>query len=205
MECSVAIVWIHDYLDGELPAEKVASLKKHLAACPSCQARFEQLERTEALTRAALDTPMLDKEASRQLTNRIMAQLPTSRRRKWTRMVRNHPAITVAIMFALIMVTSFVAIWERNTELVVRGSDLQEIVIKGNQVIVPPGAYVNGSLTVENGNADVQGEVEGDVIVIDGSLNLASTAHIAGKIRMIDQALDWFWYKVTETVSGLTP
>jgi hypothetical protein len=44
----------------------------------------------------------------------------------------------------------------------------------------------------------VLGDLDGDLTVIDGSVvPLASTAHIAGEIKTIDRAVDWFWYKVS--------
>jgi hypothetical protein len=58
-------------------------------------------------------------------------------------------------------------------------------------------------LTVSNGKANVLGDVEGNVTVIEGSFYQASTAHISGQVKTIDQALDWFWYKVTNSMSSL--
>ncbi|MBD2844080.1 zf-HC2 domain-containing protein [Paenibacillus sp. IB182496] len=212
MKCNVAILYMHDYLDDELPAVQTAELKTHLQSCEACKLRFEQLKRTEAFAMSALsDTSTLPIAAgaatheagSDRLSERIMGALPTpSRKRSWTRMFRNHPAITVAAVFVLLMMTSFFSMWGQDTELVVSGTDLQHVVIEGDTVIVPEGVQVNGNLTVENGKADIQGEVAGDLIVIDGSTQLASTAKIIGQNREINQALDWLWYKVTQTVSG---
>ncbi|MCY1462058.1 hypothetical protein D9M71_797900 [compost metagenome] len=89
--------------------------------------------------------------------------------------------------------------------MVVSGEDLQQLIIEGNTVIVPAGVHYTGDLTVENGKIEVQGEVDGNVTVVDGSMVLASTGHIAGQSRTIDQALDWIWYKVTQTIGGIAP
>ncbi|NIK70426.1 MULTISPECIES: zf-HC2 domain-containing protein [unclassified Paenibacillus] len=208
MNCNVAVVWMHDYLDGDLPREDAQELKNHLHACPACLARFEQLEKTEAMMLGTLEhtvsIPDYDKSA---LTDRIMAQLPkpakTKERRGVLRFIYKYPGLTAAALFVLVMLGSFTSIWEQDSKLIVSGEDLQQVVINGNTVTVPEGAHVKGNLVVENGTADVKGEVDGNVTVIDGSLNLASTGYIAGQSRTIDQALDWFWYKVTETFSGL--
>ena len=101
------------------------------------------------------------------------------------------------------MFSSFLAMWQQDSQLAVRGSDLAQVVIEGDTVTVPAGAHINGDLTVENGKANVLGEVDGDVTVISGSLYEASTAHISGEVKKIDQALDWFWYKVTTSISSL--
>ncbi|MFC4779489.1 zf-HC2 domain-containing protein [Paenibacillus sp. GCM10023252] len=206
MNCNVAMVWIHDYIDGELPREDRAELNSHIEACPACRARFEQLERTEAFTYAAMAANPLDitGSASAELTQRIMSGLPKPKRRRgFVRAISRHPGITAAAVFVLVMLGSFVSMWEQDSQLTVSGEDLHQVVIEGNTVTVPVGAQVNGNLVIKNGSANVQGEVEGNVTVIDGSLNLASTGYIAGQSRTIDQALDWIWYKVTETVSGL--
>ncbi|MBW7455791.1 zf-HC2 domain-containing protein [Paenibacillus sepulcri] len=205
MNCNVAIVWMHDYLDDELPREDVLQLKNHLLSCPACRARFEQLERTEALTHKLIDfRPQAEETQADDLKLRIMSALPVKRNRpSWAGWLRNHPAIAVAAVFALVMFSSTLAMWEENTDLTVRGTDLSHVVINGDTVTVPAGAHVNGNLIIENGKANVLGEVNGDVTVIEGSLYQASTAHISGKVKTIDQALDWFWYKVSHSISSL--
>lgn len=206
MNCKVAIVWIHDYLDDELPHDDVAELKAHLLSCPTCCERLAQLERTEALAHKMMDSRMvIDVDHSALLTERIMSALPLKRRGalSFARWIRNHPAITVAAVFAIVMLSSFTAMWEQDTDLSVRGSDLAHVVITGDTVTVPAGVHINGDLIISNGKANVLGDVEGNVTVIGGSIYQASTAHISGQVKTIDQALDWFWYKVTNSMSSL--
>ena len=77
MNCNVAIIWMHDYLDDELPHDDIAGLKAHLDSCPACRTRMEQLEQTEALTHRMMDTHfVITAEQSAQLTQRIMSALP---------------------------------------------------------------------------------------------------------------------------------
>lgn len=209
MNCNVAIVWMHDYLDGELPREDIVTLKSHLLSCPACRNRLDQLQKTDAAafhTLTAIDPAAdYDKKASEQLTERIMQQLPKPQRKQrnnFVRFIYRYPGVTAAAIFVLVMLGSFLTMWEEDSKLIVAGDDLQHIIIEGNTVIVPEGAHYTGNLTVENGIANVMGEVDGNVTVIDGSINLASTGYIAGQSRTIDQALDWFWYKVTQTFGG---
>jgi anti-sigma factor RsiW len=205
MNCNIALISMHDYFDGDLSRQDAAQLKAHLLSCPACRARFDQLERTEALCHNFMDLRVVrEPEAAAKLSERILSGLPQPRRRAGVpRWIRNHPAITVAAVFALVMFSSFMAMWQQEQELTVRGADLAELVIEGDTVTVPEGAHIDGDLTVENGKANVLGDVEGDVTVIGGSLYQASTAHISGQVKMIDQALDWFWYKVTKSFSSL--
>ncbi|SDS52489.1 Transmembrane transcriptional regulator (anti-sigma factor RsiW) [Paenibacillaceae bacterium GAS479] len=203
MNCNVAIVWMHDYIDGELPREDAVTLKQHLISCPACRARFDQLEKTEALLSSVMAEPKgqaISPAASAALTAKILKQIPPpARHRDWTGWIRRHPAVTAAAVFVLVMMASLAPTVNNGSELIVRGDDLKQVIIDGHTVIVPEGSQINGSLTVENGTADVRGQVQGSVTVIDGSLLTASTAQIAGQTRTIDQLLDRFWYKVTQT------
>ncbi|TJY42957.1 anti-sigma factor [Cohnella pontilimi] len=193
MKCNVAVASMHDYLDGDLPRETALSLREHLSACPECRTRFEQLERTEALL---LAVPAA--EAPAGLEDRILQSLPGKRRpAAWTGWVRRHPAASAAAFFLIVMLTSFVAMWNQDRQLSVAGPDLDDVVIEGHTVTVPAGKEVSGDLTVANGTAMVLGDVKGNLTVIDGQVTLASTAHIAGHVKTIDRAVDWVWYKVT--------
>ena len=55
------------------------------------------------------------------------------------------------------------------------------------------------------GKLKVEGDVTGNVVVIDGSVNLASTAHISGHVTQVDEALGWVWYKLGEFVGKISP
>ncbi|MHA7965591.1 zf-HC2 domain-containing protein [Paenibacillus sp. CAU 1782] len=209
MDCKVATVRIHDYLDGDLPKDEINELHAHLNGCPGCKARFEDLEKTDAATMLAIEAmrPAVpyDEAASRELKSRIMASLPVTKKKERSPFVRflyKYPGLTAAAVFLFVMLGSMMASWDQDSELIVSGEDLQHIVIDGNTVIVPEGVEFAGNLTVENGKVEVQGSVKGNVTVIDGSMVLASTGHIAGQSRTIDQALDWFWYKMTSAFGG---
>jgi len=201
MECSDALPLIHEYLDGDLAPEPAAELQSHLRACADCAALLREYERTEALAR------MLERPATPQgLTASIMAALPPQPRdRAWTRWIRRHPAATAAAAFIVIMVSSVLSLWNQGSQLVVRGDDLEGIVIEGNKVIVPSDSRMEGDLVVENGTVQVDGDVEGDLVVIDGNVALASTAHISGRITQVDQAIDWIWYKISEWTGAFGP
>jgi anti-sigma factor RsiW len=194
MKCNVAVVFMHEYLDGDLAREETKQLQQHLVECSSCHAYYESLERTDAFVR----TLPIEK-APEQLGDRIMKSLPSQRRpAAWTSWVRRHPAVSAAAIFMVVMLSSFVAMWNQDQELSVTGPDLGHIQFEGNKVIVPAGVKVKGDLTVVNGDVQVLGDLEGNLTVIDGNvIPLASTAHIAGQIKTIDRAVDWMWYKVS--------
>jgi cytoskeletal protein CcmA (bactofilin family) len=98
------------------------------------------------------------------------------------------------------MLSSSLSLWNQDTEMVIKGASLEQVVITGNTVYLPAGHTINGNLMVKRGKIQIDGNVKGNLVVIDGSYNLASTAHISGKIKQIDQALDWLWFEVNEYV-----
>jgi len=194
MKCNVAVMYMHDYLDGELAREDILQLRRHMDECPTCLSRYEALERTDALAKAY---PI--EKAPDGLGDRILKAMPSPRRpAAWTSWVRRHPAVSAAALFLVVMLSSFVSMWNQGEELSVSGPDLEHVVIEGKKVIVPAGQRVTGDLTVVNGDVQVLGDLDGNLTVIDGNLTpLASTAHIAGQIKTIDRAVDWVWYKVS--------
>lgn len=196
MDCKQAVSFMHDYLDGDMLEQDKSELELHLMACPDCRMRFKELERTDAMLYGIHhEMPSV----SCELTSRIMNALPKQKKQQlWLTWVKRHPAVTAAAFFLIIILSSMMSFWGADRQLVVKGSHLDQLVIQGDTVIVPEGKAVAGNLTVENGKAQVYGSVEGNVTVIDGSYYQASTAHISGQVKSIDQALDWVWYKVTD-------
>jgi anti-sigma factor RsiW len=200
MECKDALPLIHEYMDGSLIGREAVPLKEHLLTCSSCKQRLKQLERVEALVHA-WHQPSIPSD----LTDRIMQSLPPVKRTNaWWQLVRNHPAVSVAAVFVLVMMGSFMSTWNKDTELIVKGTDLQSIVIHGDTVYVPAGKTVAGNIMVENGKLQVEGDIKGNIVVIDGSMYLASTAHISGQITQIDEAFSWLWFKMNNWADHLS-
>lgn len=200
MQCSDALPLIHEYLDGDLHGTDAVELKRHLLTCPACSKLFKQMERTEACIRL-LPKPSVPSD----LTARIMNNIPVRKREGWLRWFRAHPALSVASVFLLVMATSFLSLWNQDKDMVVKGANLDQVVIRGDTVVIPEGHTVQGDLTVKRGKVQVDGNVEGDITVIDGSYNLASTAYISGHVNLVDETLEWIWYKVNEAFSWFTP
>ncbi|MDF2724715.1 MAG: anti-sigma factor [Paenibacillus sp.] len=194
MNCKEAILLMHDYLDGELPAPEAIELKKHLLVCPDCKERYAKLEKTEAII-----TSLKPVQARCQLTSAmIMNSLPApAKRATWVKWPRRHPAASVAAIFFVVMLGSFLTMWNKGAELVLHG-DIEQVVVKGNTVVVPEGHTVQGNLIVENGEVVVNGKINGNLTVIDGHYALASTAQISGNITSVNQAAEWIWYKANQ-------
>jgi anti-sigma factor RsiW len=197
MNCKEALPWMHEYLDDDLTGTPLTELKKHLISCTDCNERFRKMQNAEALVRSL---PHL--KASPDLTDRIMASLPKPKKRNsWLEWIKRHPAVSVASMFLFVMLSTSLTMWNQDTQMVVKGANLEQVVITGDTVYVPAGHTYNGNLMVKRGKVQVDGEVNGNIVVIDGSYKAASTAIISGKVKQIDQALDWLWFEVNEYIS----
>lgn len=202
MDCKQAASLMHDFLDDDLSKERSLELKSHLQICRDCQILFRELDQTDMMMFATVKH--LSLSTSDELVDRIMCKLPTQRTQQtWLRWVKRHPALTAVAMFFLVMSISFITLWDSENQLIVKGSDLNSVVIEGDTVIVPKGKTIVGDLTVENGKAEIYGDIQGNLTIIDGSLLQASTAHISGQVKSIDQALDWIWYKITNTFTDV--
>jgi hypothetical protein len=53
-------------------------------------------------------------------------------------------------------------------------------------VVIPAGSTVEGTVVVIQGNLRLAGEVRGDVIVVDGSLELLDDSRVEGEVRLAD-------------------
>ena len=200
MECKEASLYMHEYLDGTLTGKLLTELKKHVLECQECRRQLDGLEQTEAFLRVVPAPAVPDR-----FTERIMQALPKeSKSNRFKRWIKRHPAASVAVVFLMVMMSSFLSLWDKESSLIVKGSDLEDVVIQGDTVIVPQGRTVNGDLTVENGTLQVDGAVRGNLIVIDGNVNLASTAAIAGQVTSINENIDYFWFRVKEFFSGFS-
>ncbi|MNW42063.1 Anti-sigma-W factor RsiW [compost metagenome] len=198
MDCKQASSLMHEYFDDDLTHEQVVELKHHLQGCSVCSARFQELEQTEMVLFSTIRHKALS--APDELVNAIMNKIPKQRRQQaWVGWIKKHPALTAAAVFLFVMVFSSLSLWKSDEQLVVKVADLDQVIINGDTVTVPEGSTIAGNLTVENGKAEIYGDVQGNLTVIDGSYYQASTAHISGEIKSIDQALDWIWYRITNT------
>lgn len=200
MNCKQANPLIHDYLDAALEGAGLTELKQHLLDCPACREDLDSLEQAEACLRVIPQPTVSD-----GLTQRIMFALPRrSKATQFKRWLKHHPAISVAAVFIVVMMSSFLSLWDSEHDLMVQGNDLEDVIIQGDLVIIPEGRTVNGDLLIENGRLEVFGSIQGNLVVVDGSIFTASTANIAGQVTSVNETIDRFWFKVKEFMSGFS-
>jgi len=195
MECKQYKQWMHDYFDDDLDDVRLKELKKHLDMCTGCHAEFHDLKKTHLLLKSEFTV-----KAPEDFTERIMAQIPEEslwlKMRKW---MKGHPVLVAAALFIFFMTGSFASIWnDGQSQFYVSVPNMEQIYVdyKQSKVVVPEGQTINGDLIIRNGDVEIRGKVTGDVIVTDGQVYQASTAHIAGQVEEIDQFVKWIWYHV---------
>ena len=52
---------------------------------------------------------------------------------------------------------------------------------------------------VRNGKLKIEGEVDGNVTVINGEQYMASAGKVTGDIEEINEVFEWIWYHIKET------
>jgi len=179
---------MHDYLDEELEPDKEQQLREHLQTCKECERMFNELKKTVAFVKS-----ISHMQAPENFTANVLARLPKERKKVWMqRWFKNHPMLTAASVFVILMMGSLFSTWTQDREFSVTKQD--NLIVKNNTVIVPKGETVKGDVVVRNGTLKIEGEVQGDVTVINGEEYLASAGHVTGQIEEVNEVFDWIWY-----------
>nr|WP_106781763.1 zf-HC2 domain-containing protein [Lysinibacillus timonensis] len=180
--------YMHEYLDGDITREHEQELKQHLRSCPSCQQHMHELSDTVAFVKSAAHIT-----APPNFENETMNRLPKVKNRVGIqRWFRQHPFIVAAAVFLLFMSASLMGSYSDDEFTVTAYPNL---VVNGQTVVVPEGEVIQGDILVKNGDIVIEGEVEGNVTVINGEY-MASTAVISGEIEVIDESFEWLWYEI---------
>jgi anti-sigma factor RsiW len=96
-----------------------------------------------------------------------------------------------------LMMGSLLSTWNLDQEFSV--SKQKNLIVNNNTVIVPKGETVKGDVVVRNGKLKIEGEIQGNVTVINGEKYMASAGHVTGQIEEVNQAFDWIWYQIKKT------
>jgi anti-sigma factor RsiW len=194
MKCPIEmVVYMHEYLDDEISTEHEKELRDHIQSCIDCKMHFHQLKKTIALVQSTSHI-----QAPKDFTANIMAKLPKEKRkvgmRRW---FMNHPLLTAASLFLVLMVGSIASTWSQDQQFSV--SKQPNLIVQNDTVIIPEGEVVNGDVTVRNGKVIIEGKVNGNVTVINGEKYMASAGKVTGDIEEVNEIFEWVWFRVKET------
>ncbi|NWQ44472.1 anti-sigma factor [Bacillus sp. EB106-08-02-XG196] len=194
MKCNDEIVdLMHEYLDEEIDPTNEMILREHLKGCKECETLFNEFKKTIAVVKGTSRM-----QAPPDFTAKVMASLPKEKKKVgMQRWLRNHPLIAAASLFLVLMMGSILSTWNQEREFSV--SKQENLVVQNNTVIVPEGEVVKGDVIVRNGKLKIEGEVQGDVTVINGEKYLASAGHVTGQIEEVNEVFDWIWYHLKKT------
>ena len=193
--CSPNFVdYMHEYLDGDITREHEQELKKHLQMCSDCQQHMHELSDTIAFVKGAAHIM-----APPHFEDNVMKRLPkrknTAGVQKW---IRRHPIIIAAAVFFLFMSATMLGSYPNDNQFSV--TKQPNLIVEGQKVIVPAGEVVKGDIVVKNGDIVVEGEVDGNITVINGSY-MASTAVVTGEVEEIDEMFQWLWYNMKKVTT----
>lgn len=194
MKCETEFVYyMHEYLDEEISAEHEQMLREHLKTCSECHTHFHELKKTIALVQSTSHI-----QAPEDFTANVMAKLPKEKKQVgFKRWLRLHPLLTAASLFIILMAGSLLSSWNQDHQLSV--SKQSNLVIENDTVIVPAGEIVKGDVMVKNGNIKIDGQVDGNVTVINGEKYMASAGQVTGQIEEVNELFDWLWYYIKST------
>jgi anti-sigma factor RsiW len=195
MKCPSNIIELmHDYLDEDISPQDEIVLREHLNECVKCSQHFNDLKKTVAFIQHSSHLAPSD-----DFTAKVMARLPKEKKVvQLGRWLRKHPFITAASLFFALMVGSLFTAWSGEQQFSV--STKEDLIIKGNTVIVPEGEVVKGDIVVRNGSIKIEGKVDGNVTIIHGEKYLASAGQVTGEIEEINEVFEWIWYNIKKAV-----
>lgn len=203
MTCHEMNYLIHGHLDGDLTLEQESLLRDHIQTCPECKQNLREFKKSMALVQSLSHT-----HAPEGFTERVMAALPPEQRKKrkldWKKHLLQHPFLVAASLFILLMTGSMFSTWSQGRDqFQVSAPQKQNLIIDQatHTVIVPKGQKVQGDIEVRNGNINVEGDVTGNVVAINGDVVRASTAHISGEVEEIHVVLEWIWYNTKKVIN----
>jgi len=191
------IAYMHDFLDEDISDESEQELREHLQTCPACEQHFKELKKAIAFVQSTAHIKAPD-----HFTAGIMANLPKENKKiEVNRWLKNHPFLSAASLFLLLMAGSLFTSWNQDEQF--SFSKQPNLIVENDTVIVPEGEVVTGDIVVRNGKLQIEGEVQGDVTVINGEKYLASAGNVTGEISEVDELFEWIWYQI-KTVTKKT-
>ncbi|WP_059103185.1 anti-sigma factor family protein [Shouchella shacheensis] len=183
---------IHRYLDGNITKAEKEQLYEHVESCEACADHLQELKKAIAFVQSSSHI-----EAPQGFSTSVMSKLPQrNSTAKWKLALRRHPLFVAAAIFVLMMGAAVLSAWNDSGQVTVDGSGHFVVDQESGQVVVPEGEVIQGDLVVRNGELHLEGEVEGDVLLLNSEPYFASPQRVSGEIEEVNQALEWVWYHI---------
>ncbi|HAQ06328.1 MAG TPA: anti-sigma factor [Bacillus bacterium] len=197
MKCPEQVIeYMHEFLDNEISPEHEKALRDHLHSCTDCQVYFRELKKAVALVQSTSHI-----QAPDDFTSKVMGRLPKeTKKTKIQHWFRSHPFLTAASLFLALMTGSIFTTWNQEHQFSV--SKQPNLQVENGTVIVPEGEVVKGDVVVRNGKLKIEGEVQGNVTVINGEKYLASAGNVTGEITEVNEVFEWIWYHIKKTAKN---
>lgn len=191
------VAYMHEYLDGDITKQHETALREHLKQCPSCKAHMNELMHVVAFIKSAAVV-----SAPSQFVANVMSGLPIKSRplKGVQRFLRRHPILIAAVVFCILISAALFSVFNQSGQFSV--TKAPGLIVEGETVTVPKGETIQTDLVVENGNLIVDGNVDGNVTVVNGQY-MASTANVTGHVEEIDEAFEWLWFRVKNSLKNM--
>ncbi|MGM8216671.1 zf-HC2 domain-containing protein [Bacillaceae bacterium W0354] len=191
---------IHQYFDNELSTNDETQLKHHLMECSDCQQHFREIKQVHENISKLEPVQVPD-----NLKENIMNQLPKdSKAKKYTKLLKEHPFITAAAVFFVLLLTSTLTQYYNDEHLYL--TQHEGVITEGNVVIIPEGEVIEGDFLVKNADVIIRGQIKGDLTLINSKIidennsqysfnQTYAHSNVDGEINIIDRYASWVFYK----------
>lgn len=182
---------LHRYLDEEMTVTERQEYETHLAFCSTCMTQF-----TEVGVAIQKVSQVEWVKAPSGFTEQLMAQVEVTYppKRNWRVPIVKYSGIAAAVL----LVFGTGVMWAQPRGFSYQASHSSKgLVVADNKVIVPAGSVYNGDLTIQNGDVEVRGKVNGNVTALNGNVYVdrALGADISGETDEVNQELEkWVYY-----------
>lgn len=191
MNCRKAIDLMHEYLD-DINKKPNNDFEKHINNCKNCNLYYRELKMTENALKQEIHA-----DYSNDIVENVLIKISAKKNKSKIKIYsRKYPAVFAASIFLVLFSISMISYLVPSDELKIVSDSSQEFIVSGNEVIIPVGEDIQGDILIENGILNIQGEVNGNVTVVNGELLMASANNIDGNTNQIDQFFELLWYRI---------